>query len=171
MDLQNSKADSFLFSLGKFDDLKNRDISWQEIKNTGDQDKTVTFQKQKVELNVEKNRTLTYLAESFGFHTDKPFTKSGFPETYRMFEILEQSFQHPQDCRDFRRYLQRLNVLRGKDEVVQKSKETSLEHPAGEHTKEENLTTSLQGKETIVDTDTKNKIYTFLKEKNLILNP
>jgi hypothetical protein len=113
--LNNTEANVSLLSLGGFDELKNlSNGNSNDILDTPKQGKTADFQKEYIELNIEKNRTTQRLITTFGFNKQHEHTEKESSGSYHMFQLLQQSLTTPDECRLLRTNLQRITKLIGK---------------------------------------------------------
>ena len=181
-----NQATTPLFSLSAFNNLKDHNVTFKDVRSE-QTDTTVNFQKNTIELHIEKNRTLTYLTENFDIATKTQYDKANSKGIMHLFQILEKSFVKPDEHRLLRKNLQRLNKLIGKEDVKQISTETA-EKKAEPHTddkllvqQDEKILTDLNShfnsekrktdiKQLNTSDDSSNGIYTFLREFTTNIN-
>ncbi|MDR2190417.1 MAG: hypothetical protein LBP53_04440 [Candidatus Peribacteria bacterium] len=126
--LNSTQANVPLFNLGRWEELKDPNAEFKDLmEDKGD--KTIGFQKQIIELNIEKNRTLSYLITTFGIDKQSAYLQNQSPGIYHLFQVVENSLRTPEECRIFREQMQRLNVLIGnKDTSTTNTTETTTEN-------------------------------------------
>jgi hypothetical protein len=76
--VNNTEANTELFDLGNRESLKNPDAEFKDLRKEQEV-KTIGFNKQRLELNIEKNRTLNYLITSFQLDKKTEYPKNQSP--------------------------------------------------------------------------------------------
>lgn len=112
-------ANQSIFSLPTFEELqkgKKKDAKREKLKHETI-DPAFPFEKQLVELNIERNRAAQTLFETFDINTQKLYTADISSGVYHLLQILNNSLTTAEDARIFRKNIQDLNKMLGKQEI------------------------------------------------------
>ena len=103
-----TRANTPLFTSKTFDELTAKKVTFSKLK-ADTLDTGTPFQKELVELNIEKNKMWATLFESFDLNTQSAYHSSNSQGIFHLLNILDNSIRTPRDARLFTQTLNRLN--------------------------------------------------------------
>ena len=123
--INNAQGDMPLFSLPDFATLKDNnkekkaDISIEP------------FKREVMELNIEKNKTIEYIIHSFNLDSKPQYDKNN-PGIYHMLQLIDNSLNTPEECRNLRQNIWQLDEIMWKEDIAShpgiESEEVEIHH-------------------------------------------
>lgn len=108
--INNTQANIPLFITKPFENFKKPEAKAEKLLRRST-DAGRPFQKELVELNLEKNKAISLLTETFDLNNKPDYNNTNSRWVYHLLQIINNSIKTSQDARLFRQQITRLNQM------------------------------------------------------------